>query len=176
MKTSLLYSIPFCLFFIGCGKPTGENSTVDPAASELQAAETATQAEEPKAPKLTPMDVVGGVTPPTGAPQTPPNAPPALPPGVPTPDFNKILGEGNWELKEVHEGVAGPGEGPRGPDGKVIDPKEFLKQLQEAQKAQGTTQKAPIPAPPLPPIPSAKPLDPSQAPTLPGSAADKKAE
>lgn len=182
MKTRLLF--PICLILVGCGSDQSSventNDSNPSDGSATPALEVGSQDGGPRN-QLTPMDVVGGAAPQAPNKQQPPKTPPNIPPGLPQPDFNKILGEGNWELKEVINGVAGPGEGPRGPDGKVIDPKTFLKQIQEAQAAQGgkpvEVQKAPIAAPPLPPMPSAKPLDASEAPKLPGiGSADKKSE
>lgn len=42
------------------------------------------------------------------------------------PDFSQILGAGDYQLESVKVSVAEPGEGPIGPDGKVVTPEAFL--------------------------------------------------
>jgi hypothetical protein len=49
-----------------------------------------------------------------------------LPPGISLPDFSQILGAGDYQLESVKVSVAEPGEGPIGPDGKVVTPEAFL--------------------------------------------------
>ena len=90
---------------------------------------------------ITPMDVVSGVPAPSKKPsssaddQSEPNAPteessvsvnPTIPPGLPIPDFSGIVGHSNYRVESVTMGTAKPGEGPVGPDGKVIDPSTLV--------------------------------------------------
>lgn len=83
-----------------------------------------------------------------------------LPPGIQVPNITSLLGESNIVLESVKVGEVRPGEGPVGPDGKVIDPETFLKE----RMSQGL-------GPPInsglqksPDLSSIKRLDPSEAP------------
>ncbi len=97
---------------------------------------------------MSPMDVVSGQAPGAAAAAPKPavsssTSKPPLPPGMP--DLDNLVGEGNWSIKQIGEGTAGPGEGPRGPDGKVIDPQAFLKQLEAQKEAQGAPEQPTVP-------------------------------
>ena len=126
---------------------------------------------------ITPMDVTRGR--PTAS--TPTDAST----GEPKPsqaNLPKILGDGKWEVRELSRGQAAPGEGPMGPDGKVMDPKTYLKQLEE-RKAQEAANSAPQPQsrPPQAPNPvtdtrTIKRLDVSEAPQFPKASATEKPE
>ncbi len=85
-----------------------------------------------------------------------------VPGGAPTVDeVAKMLGPapggGTWELKEVRRGVAAPGEGPVGPDGKPAE----IPQLKQPASAPHSN-----PAQAAKPQPKAMPLSPDQAPPL----------
>ena len=129
---------------------------------------------------ITPMDVTKGR--PTAPTSSTPADPEAVTLNISKPGLPEILGDGNGELRVVRVGKPTPGEGPRGPDGKVIDPQTFLEQLRE-KKAQQAAKNTPQPvARPLNVSKSApataviKRLDPSEAPKLPMDSAPKKTE
>ena len=71
--------------------------------------------------------------------------------------FTLLLGvplTGNWEIKEVRHGTVAPGEGPVGPDGKVVDLSKLNVPRGETPPASST------------PKPKTMPLSPDQAPHL----------
>ena len=126
---------------------------------------------------ITPMDVTRAR--PTAS--TPTNASTADPKPSQA-NIPKILGDGKWEVRELSRGQAAPGEGPRGPDGKVIDPQTYLKQLEE-RKAQEAANSAPQPQSRPPQVPNPvtatrtiKRLDASEAPQFPKASATEKPE
>ena len=146
---------------------------------------------------ITPMDVVSGVPAPSGPSSgatagsdlgetqeegeegaAAVNA--SIPPGLPILDFSGIVGHSNYRVESVTMGTAGPGEGPVGPDGKVIDPKTLIPSAGgEAPvgpdgRAMDPSSHGPSPRgaenpAQLPQLPSAEGtrLDPSEAPKFP---------
>jgi hypothetical protein len=81
-----------------------------------------------------------------------------LPPGVSPADLSNLISGGQTlVLESVRDVKLAPGEGPIGPDGKMVDPDAWV----EAQKKAGVTL-------PKNPAPSSSgqviPLDPSEAP------------
>ena len=125
------------------------------------------------------MDVTTGEP---GAVPTPSQASGTEAASLPPPGLPPTLSDGNRTFRMVRSGKAAPGEGPKGPDGKVVDPQVYLEQMKK-QQAQNAAEAAPKPlsrpnaAPKPPSLPrEIKRLDPSEAPKLPLAAPPQKAE
>jgi len=177
MKTipfSVLAGVSCSLWcFVSCG----EQAPSKPVTKSVMLPESGKEglASVPIAPK-TPTKTPGNgssvsITPPSlGTPtQTSNIAPPPVTPdqatrlvelpnvtnGPPTAeDVAKMLPPGNWEIKEVRHGTVAPGEGPVGPDGKVVDLSKLNIPRGETPPASST------------PKPKTMPLSPDQAPHL----------
>jgi hypothetical protein len=128
---------------------------------------------------ITPMDVTTGEP---GTTTTPSQTTGTEAASTPPPGLPPTLSNGNRTFRMVRSGKAAPGEGPKGPDGKVVDPQVYLEQMKQ-QQAQKAAEAAPKPpsspnaAPQPPSLPrEIKRLDPSEAPKLPRAAAPQKAK